>query len=143
MKCGDYDMSKAIDGEIIRESILSFIRQEYETDAAKLPLLTYTLAEPEALCRAVFSNPRNSGNGHGLRLTDTGLLILVNFFEYHTLDNDALYKIKTQDILFIDRHSKSPWHLNSERLILFDFSLAVKIKLAGSIEQAIKNFRII
>lgn len=82
------------------------------------------------MIRLLFSNYRGRGvHGRGLRLTHTGLQIMLGYFVAYTAQIDR--NIQAGELLYLDRKATLPYFCSNEKIVVFETALGMAIKLHG------------
>ena len=96
------------------------------------------------LIRLLFKNYRggNEGENKGLSLTEGGLAIIQLYFKSYRIPMPENYVTQSKHLLYMDRVTTMPWHLDRQFLTLFEPDLAMMAKLAGDIDALMEVFDI-
>lgn len=81
----------------------------------------------ERLLRMIFINFRAS---KGVRLSAFGREILTNIFRSYTFPLPPEFRISPAIIVWLERASPLPYFISSEKITVFEPTLAIRIKLA-------------
>lgn len=125
-----------------QEQVISILKKLQSENQNPL-CLELELDSTDTLLRKYFLNYRggNPEKSRGLRLTDSGLLVLQCFFKSYQIELQSDYKPKIKHTIYLDRHCKMPWHLKNNFLTFFEEELAFKTKLVGDLELLVSNFK--
>lgn len=119
--------------------IIQALRQRHQEE----PLISTSVFDEyddQGLVRLFFKNFRGTidSEPRGLRLTDEAFEVFKLYFTHYVIDLEENFEIKSYHLLYLDRNTKMPWHLNPRRLVLFEKQLSMKIKISGSLDTASK-----
>lgn len=95
-----------------------------------------------SILRKLFSNIRqgNEGEERGLRLTNFGFEIMQLHFKFWLFKMPEGFVMKAKNIIYLDRTCQMPWFYNNKGLVLFEPQLAMRLKLAGDLDNLIRVF---
>ena len=125
-----------------QEQVISILKKLQSENQNPL-CLELELDSTDTLLRKYFLNYRggNPEKSRGLRLTDSGLLVLQCFFKSYQIELQSDYKPRIKHTIYLDRQCKMPWHLKNNFLTFFEEELAFKTKLVGDLELLVSNFK--
>lgn len=105
--------------------------------------LDLELDTTETLLRKYFLNYRGGDpeNARGLRLTDSGLLVMRCFFKAYDIELQSDYKPRNKHVVYLDRHCRMPWHLKANHLVFFETEMAFRAKLVGDLDLLVSAFQ--
>lgn len=121
--------------------IIQALKQAYEKDNNPL-CMELGVDEPDDLLRRYFLNFRagDPENPKGLRLKDTGLLVMQCYFSAHKIELPGDYRIKPLHLIYLDRKCRMPWHLKGNFITYFESEMAFRTKLVGDIDLLMHSF---
>lgn len=113
----------------VHEAIIRHIRAATLAERHKLSAYLAPLAD-EDVVRLMFSNYRGKGtNARGLRLTNSGLQMMLGYFTHYEVNLPQGRKIQTGELLYLDRRAKLPYFCSDQKLVVFEGELGMKLKL--------------
>ncbi|RYD61688.1 MAG: hypothetical protein EOP83_16435 [Verrucomicrobiaceae bacterium] len=84
------------------------------------------------MLKLMFSNYRGKGtNAKGLRLTNAGLQMMIPCFTHYDIPTPGERTAKTGEILYLDRNATLPYFIGAGRIVVFEGTLGMKLKLFG------------
>ena len=113
----------------VHVAIISYLRDATKSDGHKLSGFLSEL-DDEQIVRMMFSNYRGKGtNARGLRLTNSGMQMMIRYFRYFEIKLHKDRKIQTGELLYLDRRATLPYFYSNEKMVLFETELGMKLKL--------------
>jgi hypothetical protein len=113
----------------VHASIIQRIRAAAKLEGHKLSSYLDPLTD-EQVTRLMFSNYRGKGtNAKGLRLTNSGLQMMLKHFTHYVIELAADRKIQTGELLYLDRRATLPYFCSDKKLVVFETELGMKLKL--------------
>ena len=126
----------------VHAAVIKYIRDAVATTGGKTAAHFLSLSDEE-IVRMMFSNYRGrEKNARGLRLTHIGLMLMKEYFKAYEIALPADHKIGNRELLYLDKRATLPYYLSSDKLVLFESELGIKLKLADgdlSILMEIEN----
>lgn len=117
----------------VHAAIIASLR-EHSRDRPNAVCEQLSSMSDEQIARKLFLNYRTD---RGLRLTNFGLQMMKTCYRSYEVDLTG-EKRTSPELLYLDRNATLPYHLQGDRLILFESDLGMKIKMAdGSIARLI------
>ena len=108
-------------------AVLEYLRTALNAAGGKQAQFIENL-DDHKLLRMMFANYRGE-QARGMRLTNFGLQLMKSQFQYYEVRLPEVAS-RTSEVLWLDRRATMPYHLQGERLILFESELGMKLKLA-------------
>lgn len=110
-------------------AIIRYIREATAKESHKLAGHLEPLSDREVV-KLMFSNFRGQGtNARGLRLTNSGVQMMMRYFKYFEVKLPAGRTIQTGELLYLDRRATLPYFYSAEKLVVFETELGMKLKL--------------
>ncbi len=113
----------------VHQAIITHIRDASKAEGGKLAdhLLTLTDAQ---IVKMMFSSYRGKGNdARGLRLTNTGLQMMMEYFRHYEVKFPESRRLQTGELIYLDRRATLPYFCSDEKLVVFETELGMKLKL--------------
>lgn len=108
--------------------------------AARQDKVAQTVAglSDQQMMTLMFSNYRGKGtNAQGLRLTNSGLQFMLPYFKHYDMTTPESRDIRTGEILYLDRNATLPYYCAMGRIVVFETTLGMKLRLWGGDISAI------
>lgn len=113
----------------VHSAIIAHLRQSSREAETTLHEHLETLTD-EQVVKLMFSSVRGRGEtARGLRLTNSGLQMMMDHFRYFEVLFPAERNIKTNELIYLDRRARLPYFCSSKKLVLFETELGMKLKL--------------
>ncbi|RYF15754.1 MAG: hypothetical protein EOO77_13070 [Oxalobacteraceae bacterium] len=113
----------------VHAAIVRRIRESSKAVGHKLSHYLEPLTD-EQVVRLMFSNYRGKGtNARGLRLTNSGLQMMLGYFTHYEVNLPQGRHIQTGELLYLDRRAKLPYYCSDQKLVVFETELGMKLKL--------------
>lgn len=114
----------------VHAAVIRHIRDAVANAGGKTAAHFLSLTDTE-LVHMMFSNFRGRGKDtRGLRLTHIGLMLMKDFFKAYEIALPSGHKIGNRELLYLDKRATLPYYLSSDKLVLFESELGIKLKLA-------------
>jgi hypothetical protein len=122
------------------QKLITAIKQAYEQNS--IPELAYIRnITSDQLLHRYFINYRTSGQqSAGIGLSDEGLQAFKTYFQYWIIQMPDSFIIKSKHLIYLDRITIMPWHLNSKEFTTFDPEIGMKLRLVGDLDVLMAVF---
>lgn len=114
----------------VQSAVVGQIRDRIVSTGGKGAAHFATLTDEEVV-RIMFSNYRGrDAAARGLRLTNIGLGLMKQYFKAYEIDLPKGHKVHNREVIYLDKKATLPYYFSDEKVVLFESTLGIKLKLA-------------
>lgn len=113
----------------VHAAIIAHLRKSSADIGSDLHKHLETLTDPQVV-KLMFSSVRGRGEtARGLRLTNSGLQMMMEHFKYFEVKFPEGHKLQANELVYLDRRAHLPYFCSAEKIVLFETELGMKLKL--------------
>ncbi len=110
----------------LHQAIITYIKEQLEKEESKLATKFLSFSDKQ-LVQRMFSNYRNN---KGLQLTNFGLEVMKQYFQYYEVKVPQDERILPVHLMYLDTNSKLPYHVGKDKITIYDHVIAMQLRLA-------------